>query len=48
MRSGWSVEDLQRGLLEHDYLADRELAAAAFLALELEQPLLLEGETGVG
>ncbi|MEA2296845.1 MAG: hypothetical protein QOE86_4484 [Solirubrobacteraceae bacterium] len=30
------------------YLADRGLATAVFLALELEQPLLLEGEAGVG
>jgi MoxR-like ATPase len=30
------------------YLADRALATAIFLAAELEQPLLLEGEAGVG
>ncbi len=30
------------------YLADQGLATAAFLAYELEQPLLLEGEAGVG
>src|SRR3954454_7766838 len=30
------------------YLADRGLATAVFLALDLEQPLLLEGEAGVG
>ena len=30
------------------YLADRALATAVFLAATLEQPLLLEGEAGVG
>jgi MoxR-like ATPase len=30
------------------YLADRGLATAVFLAIALEQPLLLEGEAGVG
>jgi MoxR-like ATPase len=30
------------------YLADRALSTAAFLAATLEQPLLLEGEAGVG
>jgi MoxR-like ATPase len=30
------------------YLADQALATAVFLAAELEQPLLLEGEAGVG
>ena len=31
-----------------DYLPDRGLATALFLALALEKPLLLEGEAGVG
>ena len=30
------------------YFADRRLATAAFLALKLQRPLLLEGEPGVG
>ena len=35
--------------LEHvDYLADPGLATAIFLSLRLPQPLLLEGEAGVG
>ena len=33
---------------EADYLADEGLATAIFLALRLPQPLLLEGEAGVG
>jgi len=35
-------------LASADYLADRRLATAVFLALELERPLFLEGEAGVG
>jgi MoxR-like ATPase len=40
--------DLQRRLDEVDYLVDTGLATALFLALALGQPLLLEGEPGVG
>ncbi len=39
---------LARRLDEADYLADEGLATAMFLALRLPQPLLLEGEAGVG
>ena len=35
-------------LAARHYLADRALATAVFLAAELGQPLLLEGEAGVG
>ena len=35
-------------LAEHDYLADPGLATALFCAVRLPQPLLLEGEAGVG
>ena len=35
-------------LAAHDYLADEGLATSIFLALELDRPLLLEGEAGVG
>jgi MoxR-like ATPase len=31
-----------------DYVADRSLATAIFLALKLGRPLFLEGEAGVG
>ena len=40
--------DLQRRLDEVDYLVDPGLATALFLSLALGQPLLLEGEPGVG
>ena len=35
-------------LAEVEYLADRGLATAAFLALRLHRPLFLEGDAGVG
>ena len=36
------------GLAQHDYLAESGLATALFCAVRLPQPLLLEGEAGVG
>ncbi|MEP7193528.1 MAG: MoxR family ATPase [Actinomycetota bacterium] len=41
-------DDVRRRLDEIDYLVDDGLATALFLALRLQQPLLLEGEPGVG
>jgi MoxR-like ATPase len=43
-----TVDDVREGLARHDYLADEGLATAVFLALELQRPLFLEGEAGVG
>src|SRR5213080_4250469 len=43
-----SPDEAQSALAAQNYLADRSLATAVFLAGELEQPLLLEGEAGVG
>jgi MoxR-like ATPase len=43
-----SVESASAALAEQGYLADRPLALAVHLAVVLEQPLLLEGEAGVG
>jgi MoxR-like ATPase len=43
-----TVDDVRDALAANDYLADEGLATAIFLALELERPLLLEGEAGVG
>ena len=43
-----SVEAVLERLEEHQYLADRGLATSIFLASELERPLLLEGDAGVG
>ena len=43
-----TIEDVQRALLDHHYIADRSLATTIFLSLTLDKPLLLEGEAGVG
>jgi MoxR-like ATPase len=43
-----SVEAAGDALAAQGYLADRPLALAVHLAIALEQPLLLEGEAGVG
>src|SRR5437660_12873473 len=43
-----SVDDVADALAAQGYLADRPLALAVHLAITLEQPLLLEGEAGVG
>src|SRR5207253_10643791 len=43
-----TIEDVERALREHHYVADRSLATTLFLSLTLEKPLLLEGEAGVG
>src|SRR4249919_1149769 len=43
-----TIEDIQDTFRARDYITDRSLATAVFLALELGRPLLLEGEAGVG
>ena len=43
-----SIDALVAALERAGYFADRRLATAAFLALQLGRPLLLEGEPGVG
>jgi MoxR-like ATPase len=43
-----STAALVRGLADVGYLADPSLAASLFCAVRLPQPLLLEGEAGVG
>ena len=43
-----SIDDLIAALQDVGYFADRRLATAVFLALQLGRPLLLEGEPGVG
>jgi MoxR-like ATPase len=42
------IDQVQADLLAHDYVADRQLATAVFLALRLQRPLFLEGEPGTG
>jgi MoxR-like ATPase len=43
-----SVDELVEGLDRQGYLADAGLGTALFLALKMSQPILLEGEPGVG
>ncbi len=43
-----SIDDTLALLRRGDYVADRPLATTLFLSLELERPLFLEGEAGVG
>src|SRR6187401_1953201 len=43
-----TIDELEAALRGADYLPDRVLATALFLALALEKPVLLEGEAGVG
>ncbi|GGM15387.1 AAA family ATPase [Dactylosporangium sucinum] len=43
-----SIDELVDSLAAQGYLADPGLATALFLAVHLKQPILLEGEPGVG
>jgi MoxR-like ATPase len=43
-----SIDDTLALLAHADYVAERSLATAVFLALKMKRPLFLEGEAGVG
>jgi MoxR-like ATPase len=43
-----SIDDTQALLAGADYVAERSLSTAVFLALKMKRPLFLEGEAGVG
>ena len=43
-----SIDELQTALSNHNYIAERGLTTAIYLALKLGRPLFLEGEAGVG
>jgi len=43
-----SIEAVERAFKEKQYVCDRALATAIYLATTLEKPLFLEGEAGVG
>ena len=43
-----SIDDTLAMLAQGDYVAERSLATAVFLALRMGRPLFLEGEAGVG
>lgn len=42
-----SIDDTLALLAKGDYVAERSLATAVFLALRMGRPLFLEGEAGV-
>lgn len=43
-----SVDAVQQALREQNYIAERSLSTAIYLALRMGKPLFLEGEAGVG
>ena len=43
-----SIDELESLLSREDYVSDRALSTALYLALRLGRPILLEGEAGVG
>lgn len=43
-----TIEDVQKALGNHEYVADRGLATSVFLSMNMQRPLFLEGEAGVG
>lgn len=43
-----SIDEIQDKLTASQYIVDRSLATAIFVALKLKKPLFLEGEAGVG
>ena len=43
-----SLEELESRLTAHDYVSERSISMALFLALRLNKPLLIEGPAGVG
>ena len=47
-REPGSIEQTQALLEQANYVADRALSTALFLALKMQRPLFLEGEAGVG
>jgi len=43
-----SIDEVTRALKKQNYICDRKMATVIYLALQMEKPLLLEGEAGVG
>ncbi len=43
-----SIDELQAGLAEQQYVCNRRLATVIFLAIQLNKPVLVEGPAGVG
>ena len=47
-KSPETIDAVQESLGNHDYIADRSLSTAIFLMMNMEKPIFLEGEPGVG
>ena len=43
-----SLEDIDKGLFEKNYVSNSEITTAVYLALALSKPVLIEGPPGVG
>ncbi len=43
-----SIDGVAKALAQQQYIADRALATAVYLAISLRKPIFLEGEAGVG
>ena len=43
-----SVDEVSDALAEHGYIPDRRVATTAFLMMQLDRPVLVEGPAGVG
>ena len=48
MTSFASVDDVSTALSDHGYIPDRRVATTAFLMMQLDRPVLVEGPAGVG
>ena len=48
MTSFASVDEVSAALSEHGYIPDRRVATTAFLMMQLDRPVLVEGPAGVG
>jgi MoxR-like ATPase len=48
MKKFSSIEDIQEALQTQNYIAERSLATTIYLALNMNRPVFLEGEAGVG
>lgn len=48
MTSFASVDDVSTALSAHGYIPDRRVATTAFLMMQLDRPVLVEGPAGVG
>ena len=43
-----TIEKIQEALRSRQYICDKSLATVVYLSINLEKPVLLEGEAGVG